>query len=243
MEQLRDMFPHGARLGATNFKFVQKLIIREPPEDGHSIEFHHLAIYHLAKWSPYLHTLWIFGNAAETKAKACHFLLPVSMPMQLRQFHQLTELSLSDYCFASIWDLRRLIISPPSLSSLRLRNISWPELAAAEKLPLPSLLFTTRKLASVEVENCALFWDVVLFWTTTTPHSQCPEPTCDRESGLYGHADPSYPSLTAEDAMGIRQLLQTCMHSTKLYEFAWTQDKGNPSGQSIFTNCIITICL
>ena len=242
MEQLHEVFPHGARLDANNFKFIQKLIIRESPEDGHWVRFHHLAIHHLTKWSPYLHTLWIFGNTGETKAKTCDFLLPITMPMQLRQFRLLTELSLSDYCFVSIWDLRRLIIAPPSLSSLRLKNISWPKLPAAEKLLLPSLLFTTRKLSSVAVENCAFFWDVVLLWTTTTPHSQLSESTCDVESGSYGHYDPSYPSLTAEDAMGIRQLLQTCMHSAKSYDFGWISGEENSSSQSPFNNRIMTIC-
>ena len=79
---------------------------------------------------------------------------PKPLPMLIRQFHTLTELKISNYNLHSFWDLRRLVVSPPLLSTLELLNVKWVSPFGPDKCQkFPSLLTTAPMLSKVLIRR------------------------------------------------------------------------------------------
>ncbi len=190
------------------YPHIVNMVLGSTPGVTDSRPFHHLTLHYFATKLPALIALYICGDISR--------MLPVpkSLCMQLGLFRSLANLRLIHIRFQSFWDLRRLVVSPPSLSSLWLRDISWPSLFATP-LRVPSLLSTARRLSEVKMSDVPRPWEIFWFWTT----SYTPKTSGSIQSSTQEHP---YPAFTTHDTIIIEQLIQKFLPPVRASRVHWS---------------------
>lgn len=188
---------------------VVHLSLRDRGQDG---VFRHLLPHYLAIKLPSLRALEIQGDPALRKQDL--FFVKSSLTMYINQFLSLSHLQLYHHRFQSFWDLRRVIVAFPVLTTLHLSNIVWPSLT---ERPLPSAIFPAPNLRYVWISECVEQNSILWFWAVSSP---------PKTTALLSKMAGPLPILTASDLRIIMHLTATfpLLFGTTI-EYRWAEDK------------------
>lgn len=216
--QLEDMILRPPSSFDSPLGFLVKLVLSGSLVEEDERPFHHLAPRYLARKAISLQVMSLFGDPDLMKSHP--FPVNTSFTMHLGQFRSLAELSLSNHSFRSFWDLRRLVISPPSITFLRLHNVMWPSVIGDQRVP-SLLLPITCRLSRVELSDCSSSHDMVWLWVMTFQSSSYNNV---QYVGPVGSNNP-HPALTVDHATAIEGFLLKVFSPTAPCKFVWRHDE------------------
>lgn len=181
--------------------------------------FSHLAPIYLARNLPALQTLSIHWGWSP-KAEIRTFPVQNSLTMHLSQLKYMTQLALTQLRFRIFWDLRRLVVSLPQLTDLRLHDVYWPS-TFTDSRRSPSLLLIPRRLKQVsscwqDPTNSHLLW---LWATTVSSSSYLPYHGTNTDTTLY-------PAFQVHDVETISRLI-SILYPTNSQDqnLSWSYDE------------------
>ena len=165
----------------------------------------------------------LVGHGVNSMKELPFFSFPRPLPMHLNQLHALTSLRLKQLRLRSFGDLRRCVVSVPSLESLELRFVQWPPLDSSS-LPLAQ---TARSLSYVLITHTSPCKDIFWLWAAKGH----PSPTHPVISHLGGKTPVRHPILLSDDVASLSRIIQD-MNATRgstSFRFRWI---NNPSTHS-----------
>lgn len=219
---LEDLALSGSSIVGSPFPHIVNLVLTTSLNESNPRPFHHLFPHYFSTKMPSLFRLYIIED--KNPNRPVIFPVPRSITMHLGHFRTLTKLRLVHLQFQSLWDLRRLVISPPSLSSLWLRDVSWPS-PFEEPLRVPSLISTPHKLSEVKISECLRHWEIFWVWTT----SCAPTTSATAESTSREH---TLPAFTTRDTVILSGLVEKFLPVTITPQILWSYREERHSCES-----------
>ncbi|KAJ3487800.1 hypothetical protein NLI96_g3289 [Meripilus lineatus] len=202
--------------------------------------FGEATIRYLSSRLPHLQELQMQGHAA--KEDLAPFPISRSLTVHFKQFLQLRDLSLAKYRFRTFWDLHRLAASIPSLSSLRLDQVTWPPLPpTTNRLPSPHSVPSLFSHLRIGVDSHAVVvedlgdqptdWTLsaLWFWATNVPTPPSPFLHTGGYPRNLNLPNDSVPRFTPRDVLVIQQALRMFFGTFPpigYLEFSWLFDPG-----------------
>lgn len=218
----------GAQTGSTTELF---LTCGSPERAPTRFPEWHTGLHYLPSKFRNLQYLWLDGFRT-----ANHAFDPTALQISklfmvnFGQFRALKELSIKNHQFHSFWDLRRLVVCPPSLTTLRLSHVGFGSPFQEPKERYSQFLYSTPvslSLLEFDKESSPVRGDtigrrtVLWLWTTSLP--------LPLQATLVdvGHISAPYirPSFLVRDVFEIRNLLNEFVPKDHDASYRWSYNE------------------